>query len=102
MKDLDAFRQSLTGSVPPEGSNLALEAIWWAGKGDWDRAHGTVQQNEGDPDCDLVHAHLHRQEGDVENARSWYAASGEAFPDIPLDEEWGAITTRMLSRQHRR
>jgi len=26
-------------------------------RGDWNRAHECVQQHEGEPDCDWVHAH---------------------------------------------
>ena len=101
MRTLDKFEQSLSEAAPPQDANLALQALWWARKGDWDRAHRCAQQREGDPDCDLVHAHLHRQEGDVSNARYWYRRAGRWLPDVTLDEEWRAITTKLLSRSER-
>jgi len=37
--ELDAFRTSLARDKPPQGLGLALQALWWAAKGDWDKAH---------------------------------------------------------------
>jgi hypothetical protein len=45
--------------------------LWWAAKDDWDAAHNIVMAHE-DADCAWVHAHLHRVEGDLDNARYWY------------------------------
>jgi len=44
---LDDFRQSLGGTQPPPGLPVALLALWWDGKGDWERAHESTQQDEG-------------------------------------------------------
>ena len=99
MTDAAAFRRALTSSAaPPEGADLVLQALWWAGKGDWTRAHDCAQQHEGDPACDLVHAHLHRQEGDRENAGYWYRRAGRPMPTVSLDEEWAAIAGELLAR----
>jgi hypothetical protein len=45
-----------------------------------------------------VHAHLHRQEGDLSNAGGWYRRAGKTMPDVSLDEEWRAIASAMLSK----
>lgn len=95
---VEAFRRSLPDAGPPEGSGLALQALWWAGKGEWERAHGCAQQGEGDPDCDWVHAHLHRVEGDLENAAYWYRRAGHGAATAPLQEEWADIAAHLLSR----
>src|SRR5689334_20541162 len=84
MMTVEAFEQSLTDAEPPKHASLALQALWWAGKGDWDRAHRCAQQQEGNPDCDLVHAYLHREEGDTANARCWYQRLGRSLPTVPL------------------
>ena len=91
----DTFRDTLTDAAPPADAAPALQALWWAGKGDWQAAHRLVQQHEGEHDSDLVHAHLHRQEGDLGNARAWYAGAGEPFPTLPLALEWDAIAARL-------
>jgi hypothetical protein len=93
----EAFEHSLTAAGPPAGAGLALEALWWAGKGDWDRAHGCAQQG-GDADCDLVHAYLHRLEGDTANAGYWYRRAGRSMPSTSLKSEWMAIAEHLLGR----
>ena len=66
-----AFKRSLAQAVPPRAVSAALQGLWWAGKGDWDKAHRTVMD---DPlrQAALVHAYLHRLEGDPGNAEYWY------------------------------
>jgi hypothetical protein len=97
MTAIELFESSLSQSAPPETLDLALEALWWAGKGDWDRAHHCVQQAEGTPRCDHVHAFLHRQEGDLGNAGYWYRRAGRPVPTESLTAEWKAITERLLA-----
>ena len=98
MMTIGMFTDSVSGAAPPEGLGVPLQALWWTRKGDWDRAHACVQQNEGNPDCDLIHAHLHREEGDLANARLWYQGVGRAMPEMPLAEEWTELATGMLAR----
>ncbi|HEY6980339.1 hypothetical protein [Reyranella sp.] len=99
MTTIDAFRESVSEAAPPPNLGPALQALWWAHRGDWDRAHHCVQQHEGDRDCDWVHAHLHRQEGDMANAGGWYRRAGRALPDLALQDEWNLIATEILSRR---
>lgn len=98
MMTFETFHHSLSGTAPPAGLDLALQGLWWAGKGDWDRGHGCVQQREGDPACDWVHAHLHRVEGDPGNAGYWYRRAGQPAATLSHQEEWTAVATRLLSR----
>lgn len=95
---IDTFIDSVSGAAPPEGMGLPLQALWWTRKGDWARAHACVQQHEGDPDCDLVHAHLHREEGDLVNARLWYHNAERAMPKVSPAAEWTELATEMLAR----
>lgn len=90
------FKASLVESTPPAGLSPALTALWWAGRGDWTAAHEVVQGHEGEADCDLIHAHLHRQEGDAMNARYWYRRAGRPEARLPLEEEWAALVSDML------
>ena len=91
------FDRSLKQDTPPAGLDLALQALWWAGKGDWDQAHRCAQLREGEPRCDLVHAYLHRQEGDLANAGYWYRRAGLPVATGPLEEEWKLIATKLLA-----
>ena len=96
MMTIEAFRRTLADVAPPGGLDLALQALWWAGKGDWDRAHGCAQEREGDPACDWVHAYLHRVEGDRANAGYWYRRAGRPVAATSLQDEWNAIATALL------
>jgi len=45
-----------------------------------------------------VHAHLHRVEGDLNNAGYWYGRAGRPRSEAPLDNEWHDIAAALLSR----
>jgi hypothetical protein len=88
------LRATLAAGTPPDGLAPALEALWWVAKGEWDRAHALVQDDEG-RDAAWVHAHLHRVEGDLPNAAYWYRRAGRPLETGPLDAEWDAIAAAL-------
>jgi len=82
-----AFDATLNQSDPPPMTS-SLRALWYARQGDWDTAHRIVQ-DDSSTDAAWIHAHLHRVEGDLGNARYWYNRAGKPFPDgTELDTEW--------------
>ena len=95
--DLDAFRLSLSEPAPPAGLGLALQALWWEAKGDWDAAHECAQAQEEDPAGCWVHAYLHRKEGDQSNAGYWYRRAGRPRSTLSLSEEWAEIAGALLA-----
>ncbi len=94
--DIRAFQQSLTLAVPPAGLSRPLKALWHAAKGDWNGAHELVQQDEGEPVHDWVHAYLHRVEGDLGNAGYWYRRAGKPVAKGTTDAEWTAIVEALV------
>ena len=92
---LEEFQASLTAATPPPGLSLAVQGLWWDGKGDWARAHGYAQDQD-DRIGAAVHAYLHRKEGDLGNAGYWYARAGRTMPKTTLDEEWRALARELL------
>ena len=64
--------------------------------GDWDGAHAIVQDDPS-PEAAWVHAHLHRVEGDLANARYWYRRAGRPEPTLSLDEERQQIEAALAS-----
>ena len=76
----------------------ALLALWWDGRGDWDRAHEVAQDVPG-RDGAWVHAYLHRKEGDLGNAAYWYARAGQPVASGDFTGEWLAIVTEILARE---
>ena len=91
------FRASLTDAAPARGLEPPLAALWWAAKGDWDRAHKIVQ-DESDANAAWVHAYLHRVEGDEHNSAGWYRRAGKPVSDLSLQDEWSLLATEMLAR----
>jgi hypothetical protein len=93
--DLAEFKHSQKQSVPPAGLSLALQALWYDAKGDWDKAHEFAQK-DGGPAGDWVHAYLHRKEGDASNARYWYSRARKPVYSGTLEEEWAGISGALL------
>lgn len=94
--NLADFTRSLRAAAPPDGLDLAIQALWWDAKGDWDKAHGLADKDHAMRGS-WVHAYLHRKEGDRGNAGYWYRRAGKPMPaKISLEEEWKAIARTLL------
>jgi len=89
------FKSSLSGASPPPGAIAPLTALWWAGKGDWDKAHGIVQ-DDGGADAAWVHAYLHRVEGDLGNAGYWYRQARKPVATDTIEAEWERMVSALL------
>ena len=89
------FSESLSRPAPPARLSAALQGLWWAAKGEWDRAHKLVQDEDSE-EAAWVHAYLHRVEGDLANAGYWYRRAGRAAASGPLADEWQAIAAGLL------
>ena len=90
-----AFQRSLSQAAPPAALSTPFAALWWAKKGDWDKAHRLVM-DEASAQAAWVHAYLHRVEGDLGNAQYWYARAGKKPASGELDAEWAAIVQALL------
>lgn len=75
--------------APPEALPPTLQALWMARAGRWHEAHD-LTSNIPDPEGAWIHAHLHREEGDLGNAGYWYRrARREAPPQsVSIEAEW--------------
>ena len=94
---LAEFQNSLQDGAPPSGLSSPLAALWHDAKGDWEHAHGLVDELET-PDGMAVHAYLHRKQGDTSNAEYWYARAGREYFRPALDDEWHALVAALLPR----
>jgi hypothetical protein len=92
---LAEFQRSLTAETAPRGLAPSLAALWWAKRGDWDKAHKIVM-DEGGRDAAWVHAWLHRVEGDAGNAAYWYRAAKRPVAAGGHETEWKAIAAALL------
>jgi hypothetical protein len=93
---IEDFRDSVLSEGPPEGLSFALAGLWWDAKGDWKRAHESVQQDEGPAGC-WVHAYLHRKGGDSSNAGYWYRRARKSAAQGSFEQEWLEIARSLLS-----
>lgn len=95
MSDLKA---SLAETTPPANLSQPLMALWWVAKGNWEQAHSLAQQT---PTADgaWVHAHIHRVEGDLDNAGYWYGRAGKPASSAALETEWDQIASALLDKQ---
>jgi hypothetical protein len=76
--------------MPDNNTPDVQRALEFLAAGDWAGAHRVVQ-DDGSTDAAWVHAHLHRVEGDLANARYWYARAGRPEATGSLDEERAEI-----------
>jgi hypothetical protein len=94
--DLNEFKASVNGEAPPDDIGNALRALWYQARGEWDRAHELVQDQDNESGA-WVHAHLHRVHGEDGNAGYWYRRAGKPHARTPL-KEWDEIVAALLSK----
>ncbi|HEX5612187.1 MAG TPA: hypothetical protein VFX67_06010 [Burkholderiales bacterium] len=67
-------------------------AVEWLERGDWQRAHAIVQQDEESMLSCWAHGIVHRMEGDTSNARYWYGQAKRSFAaEAAIDAEVAAL-----------
>ncbi len=97
MMNFNDFKSSLNQDFPPQHLSAELKALWYDGKGNWNKAHNVAQEIQN-LDGAWIHAYLHRKEGDLFNAGYWYSKAKKAMPTIDLEEEWGIICQTLLEK----
>ncbi len=91
----EEFTESLSQDSPPENLSLALQALWYAHKGDWHKAHDLADSRDENGGA-WVHAYLHREEGDQWNAEYWYRRASKPVYKGSLEEEWTHIAKTLI------
>jgi hypothetical protein len=72
------------------GSGHYIKALDLVREGHWDESHKVVQPYSDELSC-LIHAYLHRVEGDQGNARYWYGRAGDKMPNNSLADEMNRL-----------
>jgi hypothetical protein len=93
-------KSAAAGTSLPSGLSEPLKSLWHAKAGQWEKAHDIAQEIKT-PAGSWIHAFLHREEGDLPNARYWYRRAGMTPPEnTPIAEEWRAIARELWQREH--
>ena len=91
------FLDSQTQPELPAGLSTILEALWYAGRDEWHRAHAIAQEHEQEPLYNWLHAFLHRQQGDFGNAAYWYRQARRPPFEGSLRHEWQQLVQTQLA-----
>ncbi|WP_028297596.1 hypothetical protein [Olivibacter sitiensis] len=94
--DYSTFLDLLSKDTVPKELDVYLQALWWDARGNWERAHGLIQDLP-DTKAARIHAYLHRKEGDLWNADYWYARAGAIRPAEPLNTEAKGLIEDLLA-----
>jgi len=94
----DDFLAMCESSTEPSGISAHLKALWFDHQGEWDGAHEEIQDGH-DPLSAVIHAYLHRKEGDLSNARYWYSTANRGVFKGSLDEEWEALARELVAKE---
>lgn len=91
----ESFTDTLKENNPPADLSAYLQVLWYDAKANWERAHN-IAQDIDDNTGSLLHAYLHRKEGDHSNAAYWYRKAGRPMPAASLNEEWQLLVRELL------
>ena len=70
-------------------------------RGDWEKAHGIVQNDNSEMGC-WAHGIVHMLEGDLGNARYWFRRAGRPFPrERDASAEIDALVTMLKAQTAR-
>lgn len=89
------FEESLAEPSPPEDCRVEIAALWWLRNRNWQRGHDLIDAAPGQ-DAAWVHALMHRMEGDLPNARYWYARAGREPEGNTIGQEVEALLDYFL------
>jgi hypothetical protein len=97
MNELEKFiKHIVEEEYPDEDWSGLIKSLWWAKKGNWEKAHN-IAQDIATNDGSWIHAYLHRVEGDLGNAAYWYGRAGKPVKtNEDLDQEWAEISQTLF------
>ncbi len=74
-----------------------IKVLDLAKQGEWEEAHNIIQKYSDEWAC-LIHAYLHRVEGDLSNAGYWYRRANTEMPDNTLEQELDRLYSLVESK----
>lgn len=96
----DYEKSATAGAKLPDGLSPPLQALWYSKAGAWDKGHEIAQSIKSNTGS-WVHAHFHREEGDLANAGYWYRKAGMTRPEgVEIATEWKEIARELWQREN--
>ncbi len=89
------LEEFISADTLPDGLSPALQALWEAEQGHWEAAHNLAQDIHS-AEGSWIHANLHREEGDLGNARYWYHRANKPESTLSVDKERHEIIQALL------
>ncbi len=84
---------------PTDPIHLVLsQSLHHAQSGDWKAAHDLIDDLDHPLAC-WLHASLHREEGDRDNASYWYTRAGKSFCEASFAQERAEIAAALHAAQ---
>ena len=97
MTPAELKQSALKDAQPPVGLSDAAVSLWYLKKGDWEKSHNIAQDIHDDHGA-WIDALLHLVEGDLSNARYWFAEAGRPpVKPAQADALWDEIATGVLA-----
>ncbi len=93
--ETEDFLKSLAEDHPPKELNSLLLILWYDAKGNWEKSHALASEIDT-KEGSLLHAYLHRKEGDMWNADYWYRMAKSKRPLTSLEKEWEELVQKFL------
>ena len=94
----EALKTAVSNNIPLDNPTPTEQCLWHAGTGAWDAAHDMCNGEVTEPASSWIHAHLHRQEGDLGNANYWYYQANKSMPDssVSIEQEWEQLVDALV------
>lgn len=77
----------MTESTEQKLKDIYIKTLQLIKTKNWEQAHALVQ-DINTREAALIHAYLHRIEGDLSNADYWYQKADTQRPDYSIEKEW--------------
>ena len=89
--------EAIEEGVKPIFTCETERCLWFAGTGEWDKAHDIVESLP-EPGASWIHGMLHREEGDRANASYWYTRAKQEMPrkGTSFKDEWLVVAKGLL------
>ena len=90
------FVSIINANNPPASLSIYLKALWLDANNNWLAAHDLINHLM-DTDAAIIHAYLHRKEGDIANATYWYNIARKPVCSLSIMDEWIILVKKFTS-----